>query len=97
MTDYKEDLKLGMFVKCHIITDTHKNTKLITKKAVIYSGIQSIVFIVENNIAKRVVIDTGFQDAEYVEALNEDIKPGEKVITVGQYGLKDNTAVKIIN
>jgi len=94
---YGKALKPGMFVKCHIITDTHRNTRLVTKKAVIYNGIQSVVFKVENGIAQKVILDLGFQDAENVEALNKNIKAGDKIITVGQYGLKDKDEVKITN
>ncbi|MBN2136164.1 MAG: efflux RND transporter periplasmic adaptor subunit [Acidobacteria bacterium] len=96
LQDYDKNLRPGMFVKCHIITDTHKDTLLITKKAVIYNGIQSIIFVVRDGIANQITLDTGFQDSENIEALNKNLKAGDKIITVGQYGLKDKTPVKII-
>jgi len=94
---YGDRLKPGMFVKCHVITDTHHDTLLVTKKAVIFKGIQSIIFTVEDGIAHKKVLDVGFQDSEYVEVLNKDLNKDDKIIIVGQYGLKDKTRVKIIN
>lgn len=93
---YQNILKPGMFVKSHIIIDTHKNTLILTKKAIIYNGIQSVAFIVKDGIANQVVLNVGYQDSEKVEILNKEIKTGDRIIVVGQYGLKDKSKVKII-
>ena len=93
---YQNALKPGMFVKSHIIIDTHKNALILTKKAIIYNGIQSVAFIVKDGIANQVILNVGYQDPENVEILNRDIKAGDKIIVVGQYGLKDKSKVKII-
>jgi membrane fusion protein (multidrug efflux system) len=94
---YANILKPGMFVKSHIIIDTRKNTMLLTKKAIVYNGIQSIAFVVKDGVANQVVLEIGFQDSEKVEVLNKNIKSGDKIIVVGQYGLKDKSRVKVIN
>lgn len=94
---YSKILKPGMFVKSHIIIDTRKDTLLLTKKAIIYNGIQSIAYIVKDGMANQVVLEIGFQDSENVEVLNKNIKTGDKIIVVGQYGLKDKSRVKVIN
>jgi membrane fusion protein (multidrug efflux system) len=93
---YQNILKPGMFVKSHIIIDTHKNTLILTKKAIIYNGIQSVAFVVQNGVANQIVLNVGYQDSETVEILNKEIKTGDKIIVVGQYGLKDKSKVKII-
>jgi membrane fusion protein (multidrug efflux system) len=94
---YANILKPGMFVKSHIIIATRDNTMLLTKKAIVYNGIQSIAYVVKNGIANQVVLEIGFQDSEKVEVLNKNIKTGDKIIVVGQYGLKDKSKVKVIN
>jgi membrane fusion protein (multidrug efflux system) len=93
---YANILKPGMFVKSIIIA-TRDNTMLLTKKAIVYNGIQSIAYVVKNGIANQVVLEIGFQDSEKVEVLNKNIKTGDKIIVVGQYGLKDKSRVKVIN
>jgi hypothetical protein len=50
---------------------------------------------VRDSVAQKVALDVGFQNHECVESLSE-IKEGDKVIVVGQAGLKDNTKVKIV-
>ncbi|NIR47190.1 efflux RND transporter periplasmic adaptor subunit [candidate division KSB1 bacterium] len=89
-------LRPGMFVNVHIITDTHENTVLIPKTAVIYESENLHVFVVRDSVAKKVTLDVGYQDYEKVESLSK-IEPGEKVIVVGQAGLKDETKVKIVS
>lgn len=93
--NHKNRLRPGMFVNTHIITDVHKNTVLIPKTAVIYENENMYVFVVRDGIAHKITLKPGYQDYEKVESL-ADIQSGEKIIVVGQAGLKDNTRVKIV-
>ncbi len=88
-------LRPGMFVNTHIITDTHQNTVLIPKTALVYENENVHVFVVRDSVAHKVKLDLGFQDYENVESLSQ-IEPGEKIIVVGQAGLKDQTKVNIV-
>jgi membrane fusion protein (multidrug efflux system) len=91
----KDQLRPGMFVNAHIITDTHRDAVLIPKTAIIYENENLHVFVVEDSLAKKVTLDVGYQDYEKVESLSE-IQRGDKIIVVGQAGLKDQTKVKIV-
>jgi len=88
-------LRPGMFVNAHIITDTHANAVLIPKTAIVYENENMNVYVVRDSVAHKIVLDVGFQNHEKVEARSE-ISAGEKVIIVGQSGLKDKTKVKIV-
>lgn len=88
-------LRPGMFVNAHIITDVHQNTVLIPKTALLYENENIHVFVVRDNVAHKITLDLGFQDFETVESLAE-IESGERVIVVGQAGLKDQTKVKVV-
>jgi len=88
-------LRPGMFVNAHIITDTHQNTVLIPKTALLYENEQMHVFVVRDSIANKIALKAGYQDFEKVESLS-DIEEGENIIVVGQAGLKDQTKVKIV-
>lgn len=89
-------LRPGMFVNVHIITETHDNAVLIPKTAIVYENENMNVYVVRDSIARKIQLDPGFQNYQYIEALTQ-ISEGEKVIVVGQAGLKDSTKVKIIS
>jgi membrane fusion protein (multidrug efflux system) len=89
-------LRAGMFVNTHIITSTHSNAILIPKMAIVYENEGMNVFVVKDSVAKKVMLNVGFQDHEKVESL-DGIEEGEQIIVVGQAGLKDGTRVRIVN
>jgi membrane fusion protein (multidrug efflux system) len=94
--DKANKLRVGMFVNAHIVTDTHENTVLIPKLAIVYENELMNVFVVKDSVAHKIALKVGFQDHEKVEAL-ADVEEGDKVIVVGQAGLKDQTKVKIVS
>ncbi|MFQ5652025.1 MAG: efflux RND transporter periplasmic adaptor subunit [bacterium] len=90
-----KQLRPGMFVNVHIITETHTNTVLIPKTAILYENENMFVFVVRDSIACKIALDAGFQDYEKIE-VRSAIEVGENVIVVGQAGLKDSTRVNIV-
>jgi membrane fusion protein (multidrug efflux system) len=89
-------LRPGIFVNVHIITETHDEAVLIPKTAVVYENENMNVYVVRDSIARKIQLNAGFQNYQYIEALSQ-ISDGDKVIVVGQAGLKDSTKVKIIS
>jgi membrane fusion protein (multidrug efflux system) len=89
-------LKAGMFINAHIITETHNDAILMPKTAIIYENEMMSVFVVKDSIAHKVTLEVGFQDHEKVE-VRSGIEAGDKVIVIGQAGLKDKTRVKIVS
>jgi len=92
----ENQLRSGMFVNAHIVIDTHEDVVLIPKTAIVYENEMMNIFVVRDSIAHKVALDVGFQDHEKVESLSK-IEEGDKVIVVGQAGLKDQTKVKIVS
>jgi len=88
-------LRPGMFVNVHIITNMHDDAILIPKTAIVYDHDNMNVYVIRDSIAHRINLQVGFQNHDNVESLNE-IEAGEKVIVVGQAGLKDKSKVKIV-
>lgn len=88
-------IKPGSFVSIHIVKDVHENAILIPKKSVIKDFQESYVFIVEEDTAKKVKVELGFEDNGYVEILS-GLEESQKVVSVGQGGLKDGSKVKVI-
>ncbi len=92
----RDKLHAGMFVNTHIVTATHEDAILIPKTAIVYENEAMNVFVVRDSIAHKIALDVGFQDHEKIESLSE-IQEGDKVIVVGQAGLKDKTKVIIVS
>lgn len=90
------ELLPGMFVNAHIITETHDDAVLIPKTALVYENEKMNVYVVRDSLARKIQINPGFQNYQYIESISQ-ISEGEKVIVVGQAGLKDSTRVKIIS
>ena len=88
-------LRPGMFVNAHIITDTHKNVLLIPKAAVVYENQYMNVYVVRDSIAHKIQLDAGYEDSDKIEA-RSGIKEGDKIIIVGQAGMKDKTRVNVV-
>lgn len=94
--DPKNKIRPGMFVNAQLIVDTHEDTPLIPKAALIYENERTYFFYAANDSAKKVELQKGFEDAEKVEVLN-NLPIGSKIIVLGQNGLKEGSKVKIIN
>ena len=89
-------LRPGMFVSVHIVTETHRNALLIPKAAVIYENGMPFSFFVKNDtLARKIRLEQGFGDEQYVEVLSS-VSDTDRVIVVGQNGLKDGARIKIV-
>lgn len=89
-------LRTGMFVNAFIVTDIHNDAVLIPKTALVYENEAMSVFVVKDSVAYKIALEVGFEDHEKIESLDK-INEGDKVIVVGQAGLKDQTKVKIVS
>jgi len=89
-------LRAGMFVNAFIVTDVHDKAVLIPKTALVYENEARSVFVVKDSLAHKITLEVGFEDHEKIESL-DGIQEGDKVIVVGQAGLKDQTKVKIVS
>jgi RND family efflux transporter MFP subunit len=85
---------VGAPVQVAIETDTHKNAVLVPASAVVREGEETAVFVVENQMAKRREVKTGFENNDHVEILS-GVTTGEMVITSGQNGLPDGATVTL--
>lgn len=86
----------GLFVSVRIITDTRTDTVLLPKEAIVYEGGERYVFTVEEDKAAKRLLDAGYENSSVIEALSE-IEAGTAIIVLGQNGLKDGTAVRVVN
>ncbi len=88
-------LRPGMFINAFIVTMTNTDALLLDKDAIVYDGVKRFVFVVKDSLALKVAVEVGFEDASIIEVV-EGINDSDKVIIVGQNGLRDKTKVKIV-
>lgn len=92
--EYK--LKPGMFARASVITEKHVSAKLIPSSAVVYEDEQAFVYTVNNNIAKKVSVQTGFSsESEDMIEIISGLSSQDKVVVAGHFGLKDGTRVRV--
>ncbi len=93
--DQQNRLKPGMFGRVNIIYDTHHQTLLVPKEAIMSEDRESALFVVRDSIACRKIVNCGYVNGTHVEIL-DGLNEGDTVVTIGQASLKDSSRVDII-
>ena len=78
----------GMYAEVTLTTERHENVPLVPKPALVHDEEQTFVFVADGDRAKRVLIEPGLSDDDFVEILG-GIEVGARIIVAGQTGLKD--------
>lgn len=87
-------LKPGMFVETRILVGNKADALVIPIKSITYRQGASFVFVMNRGQVSRRDIVTGVSEGEYVEVL-EGLAEGERIVTVGAAGLKDQMRVSV--
>ncbi len=95
LRDPENLLRPGMFVAVHIVTDTHGQALLIPKVSVTYENGQPYAFFVEaDTLVRRVLLEKGYANEDQIEVL-KGIAEKDRVVVLGQSGLKSGDRIKI--
>ena len=94
--DEQRRIKPGMFGRISVVYDQHANVLQIPRSAIVEEAGQTSVFVVEDNIAVRKYVETGYTNEGMIE-ITSGISDDQDVITVGQIGLKPDARVTVIN
>ncbi len=86
----------GLFVKVAITTEERPNALLVPKRALVYDGGAQYLYTVRDDKAVRIKLDAGFETPETIE-VRSGFSAGDPVIILGQAGLKDGAAVKVVD
>ncbi|MFK8030406.1 MAG: efflux RND transporter periplasmic adaptor subunit [Gammaproteobacteria bacterium] len=95
VNDESASLKPGMFGRVAIIYDTFENAVLLPRGAVVESDGQPSVFVAENGKARQQAIITGHISGKNIQVI-EGLTGSEKVVVIGQNGLKDDGPIKVV-
>ena len=94
--DGQQDLRAGMFGRIEVVYDERPNALTIPRTALLDDENEAAVFVVrDGKVARRVVLETGFMNGEYVEVVS-GLKPGDRVVTAGKVAIRDGSQVQVI-
>lgn len=96
INDKSGKLRPGMFGRIKIVYDTHMNTLMIPKSAIVNEDITQSVFVVKDDTVFRKNIITGYANGVNIEVLS-GLNEGEIVVTVGQGSLIDSSRVQVVS
>ncbi len=94
--DRTRQLKPGMFTRVQIIYDTHKNTLLVPKNAVMTEDSESSVFVVDEDIVSKRIVEIGYNNATHTEILS-GLNVGDTIVSTGLSSLKDGSKVNVVS
>ncbi|MCZ6559374.1 MAG: efflux RND transporter periplasmic adaptor subunit [Gammaproteobacteria bacterium] len=89
-------LKPGMFGRFNIVYDKREQAMLVPRSAIIIGDLDTVVYVVEDGVAHRRQITTGYTSDDNIEIL-EGLTGDEDIVVVGQSGLKDGTKISIVS
>ncbi len=89
-------LKPGMFGRFNIEYDRRTDTVLIPRAAMLRDDDQASVFVIEEGVARRRSVTTGYGSGNQLEILS-GLDVGEEIVIVGQAGLNDGNSVRVVN
>ncbi|HPF70185.1 MAG TPA: efflux RND transporter periplasmic adaptor subunit [Candidatus Krumholzibacteria bacterium] len=96
LLDDAAGLRVGGFVKVRITTDRRQDALAVPKTALVEEGALRSVFVAEADTVRKVEIRTGLYDETHVEVL-EGVFAGDRVVTMGQGGLRTGTHIEVLN
>ncbi|MBN1504572.1 MAG: efflux RND transporter periplasmic adaptor subunit [Candidatus Eisenbacteria bacterium] len=88
-------IKPGTFVRARVVAATHDSALTIPKRALVSEDDSHYVFTVASDTTRKVAVTPGITDGQYLEILS-GLSAGDRVITVGQGGLKPGDKVRVV-
>lgn len=96
VSDRSRQLKPGMFGRVLVTYDTHENTLLVPKAAVVREDDEASVFVIRDSVAYKHPVVVGYENGSRIEILN-GLAAGDEIVVTGQAGLRDSSRVEPIN
>jgi HlyD family secretion protein len=88
-------LKIGEFATAEVVVHTSPRAVAIPKEAVVNRDGKNFVYTVSrDNVAHQTSVQLGTEQSNWIEALS-GVKPGDRVIRLGQYELSDGASVRL--
>lgn len=95
ISEYPKATRVGDFAKVRIVTAKRTDVLVIPSIAIVEERGEKAVFVVENGLAQRRVVDLGFRQGARSQA-RKGLKVGERLVVKGQQSLKDGDPVEVV-
>lgn len=93
MENKKNTVKDGMY--SYVTIPVGKNKVMtVPDESIFIKDLVHYIYVVKDDIAKLVEVETGSQNSPYTEIHSEEIKIGDKVVAKGIFGLEDGMKIK---
>jgi RND family efflux transporter MFP subunit len=89
------EIRPGSFVRVRLQTDEHEEVLVVPSRALVPEGGETYVYKAVGDTVIKLAVGTGFTEEDYTE-ITEGLELGERVITVGQGGLRNGTRFRDI-
>ena len=89
-------IKSGMMAEVNFTAAKSEDTIVLPRNAVIVKEDETYVYVVENNVAKKVLVEVGIEAGESIE-ITKGLKDGDEVVTKGQTYISDGEEVSVMN
>ncbi len=89
-------IKVGMLAEVKFVTEMASNAVVLPREAVLTKDDETYVYVVENDIAKKVPVVTGIESGERIE-IKEGLTADMQVVTKGQTYITDGEQVRVSN
>lgn len=90
-----EAVQAGMFAEVTLVTDRRTDTLTVPVASVVRRANRESVFVVEEETARLVPVETGISAEGRVEVLS-GLSPGQRVVVEGQNLLEDGSPVRVV-
>ncbi|MBW2609995.1 MAG: efflux RND transporter periplasmic adaptor subunit [Deltaproteobacteria bacterium] len=94
--DPERRLRPGQIVNASCEVRVFKDVLSLPIDSISFEGDESSVFVVENDVAKKITVQVGAKIDEKAIILS-GLKPGDEVVVVGAETLKNGSSVKVVN
>lgn len=90
----QQDWKAGASVNAQIVLSKKEGVLMVPEQSVVLRPAGEVVYVIQNNIAQKRIVQTGERKSGWVEILN-GLEPGLMIAVDGAAYLTDNAKVKI--
>jgi membrane fusion protein (multidrug efflux system) len=88
-------LKIGTYLKAHLLLGTHENVMTVPKEVLVYQNDQVFVMIAVDQKAQRVPVELGYEEEGFVEIKsNPSVNEHTRLIRFGQQGLENGSPIR---
>ncbi len=90
-------LPAGILVRVDLVLETHEDALLVPKEALLYEGDDISCYVIREDRAVEVLLETGFETPTEIEVRGGDITDADLVVVVGADRLEDGGRVEVAN